>query len=142
MTDGILKLSTTRGQAFLDWPTHIWRQLDNSLAQLRKAEKDLAELRGKQMTRHVCAQQVEAIQNEFVHAVHGVVVLQWCVGIMDSEPAELKAMAELAKPISAASAWLQLLSNRLGMPKEVWQRVIDYTLPTQISTAGNERKPK
>jgi len=80
--------------------------------------------------------------DELFHAEHDAVALQQLLGIMDNQPAEVRAKAELAKAVIAAAAWLQWLSHQLGIPREVWRRVISFTLPTQVLTVGNEHKPR
>lgn len=79
--------------------------------------------------------------DELFHAEHDVVALQQLLGIMDNQAAEVRAKAELAKAVIAAAAWLQWLNHRLGMPIEVWQQVVSFSLPIQILIAGDEHSP-
>eukprot|EP00439_Symbiodinium_sp_Y106_P086914 s101_g36.t3 len=125
----------------VDLPAELWFRLC-------EAEKDLAFAverceairREKERGRHIRARKTEEAEDDLYSASLHFVHVQRHLGVFVGEPSAEEARRALAQRAADAAATLLQLGSRVGLPSDVWRRIIRTALPLQ--SFGFEEGPK
>ncbi|OLP92073.1 hypothetical protein AK812_SmicGene26163 [Symbiodinium microadriaticum] len=125
----------------VDLPAELWFRLCDAEKDLAFAvERCEAIRREKERGRHIRARKTEEAEDDLYSASLHFVHVQRHLGVFVGEPSAEEARRALAQRAADAAATLLQLGSRVGLPSDVWRRVIRTALPLQ--SFGFEEGPK